>query len=136
MVTFIHEVLDLGQVLLLGWLWYDTYWCLTWCTFWFLKQWWYTCRVYQHKNKCRIIDLYIYERQSILQLHAHLCSNKSTCTGYMYQYVKGTRYSILQRSHGNIKFKPLFTTFPYMHINVRKLSKYERLGKMHIKISL
>lgn len=123
MVTFIHEVLDLGQVLLLGWLWYDTYWCLTWCTFWFLKQWWYTCRIYQHKNKYRVIDLYIYDRQSILQLHAQLCSNKSTCTGYMYQYVKGTRYSILERRRGNINFKPLFTNISLHAYQCKKTVK-------------
>lgn len=123
MVTFIHEVLDLGQVLLLGWLWYDTYWCLTWCTFWFLKQWWYTCRIYQHKNKYRVINLYIYDRQSILQLHAQLCSNKSTCTGYMYQYVNGTRCYILEIRHGNIKFKPLFTNISLHAYQCKKTVK-------------
>lgn len=127
MVTFIHEVLDLGQVLLLGWLWYDTYWCLTWCTFWFLKQWWYTCRVYQHKNKCQVINHYIYDRQSILQLHAQLFSNKSTCTGYMYQYVKGTRYSILERRRGNINFKPLFTNISLHAYQCKKTVKIRKI---------
>lgn len=57
-----------------------------------------------------------------------------TCTNMLKG--PGTLFSREVMGHGNIKFKPLFTTFPYMHINVRKLSKYERLGKMHTKISL